>query len=274
MSGFFSFIGGVIEFLLFVGIVLAGIAFWGYNTLRSLSENVHECKSNVGVVAKKQASLINQLQDVVKGYEASEKLVMLKVSEDVSSVGQLAQLHQQSSMLLSTAGGMAQKFPELKANHQFQRLIDSMQTCEAQLETARQKYNVSVKAYNIARSSIPHVFYASTLGFSIATYFEVNDETGTLEVGAIKSFSSDDDGERLNALLGQAGSKILEVGNKAFESSRLIANAAQDKIVQITQTKTVPEELSASDVNDGSCLACAQAVSLGNAFCGGCGKKV
>jgi len=274
MSGFFSFIGGVIEFLLFVGIVLAGIAFWGYNTLRSLSENVHECKSNVGVVAKKQASLINQLQDVVKGYEASEKLVMLKVSKDVSSVGQLAQLHQQSSMLLSTAGGMAQKFPELKANHQFQRLIDSMQTCEAQLETARQKYNVSVKAYNIARSSIPHVFYASTLGFSIATYFEVNDETGTLEVGAIKSFSSDDDGERLNALLGQAGSKILEVGNKAFESSRLIANAAQDKIVQITQTKTVPEELSASDVNDGSCLACAQAVSLGNAFCGGCGKKV
>ena len=274
MGAILSFIGSLFTFLLFVVIVVAVIAFWGYNTLRSLSENIREGWSNIGVVAKKQVSLINQLQDVVKGYQESEKLVMLKVSSDVSSANHLAQLHQQSSMVLSAVGSMAQKFPELKANDQYQRLIDSIQTCEAQLESSRQKYNASVKFYNVARSSIPHIFYASTLGFKNAPYLEFDGETPLLEVGAMKAFVSDDDGERLNILLGQAGNKLLEVGNKAIEGSKQIAEAAHEKIKQIQETKIESDITQVTVASASICSACNASIAIGSTFCNHCGEKL
>jgi hypothetical protein len=259
MDALLSFIGSLIVFCFIVGIIMAGVALWGYNTLRALSENIREGWSNIGVVGKKQVSLMNQLIDVVKGYQESEKLVMLKVSDDVTSANQLAQIHQQSTLVMSAAGGMAQKFPELKSNQQYQRLIDSMQACEAQLESARQRYNASVKNYNVTRSSIPHVFYAGTLGFKNAPYLEFDGETPMLEVGKMKDFMNDDDGERLNKLLGQVGSKVLEAGskagtlaieagskagslaieagNKAIEGGKHVAEVTQEKIKQRQEAK-------------------------------------
>ncbi|MDP1658228.1 MAG: LemA family protein [Methylotenera sp.] len=274
MDTILGFIGSLFTFLVFTAVVIAVIAFWGYNTLRSLSENIREGWSNIGVVAKKQVSLINQLQDVVKGYQESEKLVMLKVSSDVSSANQLAQLHQQSSMVLSAVGSMAQKFPELKANEQYQRIIDSIQTCEAQLESARQKYNAAVKAYNVKRSSIPHVLYASTLGFKNAPYLEFDGETPLLEVGAMKTFVSDDDGERLNILLGQAGNKLLAAGNKAFEGSKQIAEAAHEKIKQIQETKNSTDTTQENVMSASTCSACSATIVIDSAFCNHCGEKL
>ncbi|MDO9011728.1 MAG: LemA family protein [Gallionella sp.] len=271
MSGFFSFIGGLIEFVLFLGVVIAVIAFMGYNGLRTLSESFREAMSNIGVVSNKQASLINQLIEVVKGYQESEKFVMLKVSDDMSQAGKAAQVYQQSNMVLSAASGIAQKFPELKTNEQYKRLIDSMQACEAQLECARQRYNGAVKEYNVKRSSIPTVFYAATLGFKVAPYLEFEGANQVIDMGTIKSFSSDDDGARLNALIGMAGSKVLEAGSKAIEGGRLIAGAAQEKIAQITKTDSA--DGGNVHVDHKSCATCGQAIRLGNVFCGGCGTK-
>lgn len=238
MSEFFGFIMGLIKFAIFVAIVVGIIALLGYNKLRSLSENIREAWSNIGVAGKKQASLVNQLIDVVKGYQESEKLVMLKVSDDLSSATQLAQMHQQASTIVSAASGLAQRFPELKADQQYQRLIDSIQTCESQLEAARQRYNHDVKQYNVRRSSIPHVFYAAPLGFRSAHYLEFVDSEQISEAGGLQEFSSDADGERLNALLGQAGAKVMEAGSKALAGSRLVAEAASEKIRKLTDDDT------------------------------------
>lgn len=276
MSQVMGFIGGLLQFIVFIIVVLAVVAFLGYNKLRGLSEAIREGWSNIGVVAKKQVSLINQLQDVVKGYQESEKFVMLKVSNDVSSANQLAQLHQQSSMVMSALGNMAQKFPELKANTQYQRLIDSMQDCEAQLEAARQHYNGTVKAYNTERSSIPHVFYASTLGFRTAPYLEFDDNTPMLEVGTMKSFDADNDGERLNALLGQAGSTLMAVGSKAIEGGKAIAETAQEKIRKIQDSKTGASLVENVDAKSQelSCGACHASVAKTSMFCPHCGAKM
>jgi LemA protein len=236
MDAIFGFIWGLIQLIIFLVVVVAIIAAWGYNTLRGLSESIRESWSNISIVGKKQISLVNQLIDVVKSYQESENLVMLKVSEDTSSANNIAQMHQQSGMVLSAVNGIAQKFPELKSNQQYQRLIDSIQACEGQLESARQKYNADVKTYNIKRSSMPHVFYASTLGFRIAPYLEFEGNDQTMDMGTLKSFASDD-GERLNQLLGQAGNKLMETGTKALEGGKAIAGAAQDKIKQLQEAQ-------------------------------------
>ena len=90
---------------------------------------------------------------------------------------------------------------------------------------------------------------------------------------SLKSFSSDEDGARLNALLGQAGSKVLEAGNKAIEGGRLIAGAAQEKILQITEAKVESGKVGNFHENEKFCSTCGQIISRGNIFCGGCGTK-
>jgi LemA protein len=294
MSGFFSLIATLFWFVFLAAIVLAVIAFFGYNKLRSLTETVREAMSNIGVTSKKQVSLVNQLIEVVKGYQESEKLVMLKVSEDVSSVAQAAMVYQQSSVVLSAANGLAQKFPELKADQQYTRLIDSIQACESQLEKSRQSYNAAVKAYNVRRTSIPAVFYASALGFKSAPYLEFIDGEQSNQIDAMKAFSSDDDGERLNRLLGQAGSGVVRLSSKALEGGRTLAAIAQEKTRQISHGpatigdnprqhdggsladaeasepfSNVPP--TTSSVTQKFCQKCSKATSSGDVFCPSCG---
>jgi hypothetical protein len=225
MSSVLGFFSVIFQLLFFGLLVLVVVAFMGYNQLRSLAESIKESWSNIGVMGKKQASLVNQLIDVVKGYQESEKLVMLKVSEDMSNAVNVARMHDQSAMVLSAVSGMVQKFPDLKANQQYVHLIQSIQTTESDLEKARQSYNQNVKAYNTRRSALPHVFYAAKVGFLAAPYLEFQGQNVNTELGAMKSFV-DDDGERINALMGVVGSTALKLGTRAVVESKSIANKA------------------------------------------------
>lgn len=274
-------------------IFLAVLAFRGYNKLRMYSESVREMMSNIGVTSKKRVSLINQLIEVVKGYQESEKLVMLKVSEDVTSAAQAAMVYQQSSVALSTANNLAQKFPDLKANQQYNRLIDSIQNCEMELENARQRYNAAVRIYNISRSSIPEVFYSSILGFRPAPYLEFTGGDDASHIEDMASFVSDD-GERLNMLLGQAGSGLVRIGGKVVDNGIALAGAAQNKLRQIArdvrknQEKSGDASLAESkvddSVNDGAnaadsenrvvCNQCGHVTEPGAAFCASCGHSL
>lgn len=236
VNSVFGFIGTILTLLFWAVVVLAVFAFLGYNRLRHLSESIREGWSNIGVVGRKQASLINQLIEVVKGYQESEKLVMLKIAEDVSSSASIQQMYQQSGIVLSAASGIAQRFPELKADTQYSRLVDSIQACEKDLQASRQIYNQQVKSYNVHRSSIPTVFFASVVGFKEAPYLEFAGNEQITDIGKLQTFSSDSDGERLNALLGVAGSKALELGSKAAQIGRDVASKAAEGGRQLADT--------------------------------------
>jgi len=58
--------------VLFIAVLVIIKALLDYNQLRSLAESIREAWSNIGVAAKKQVSLINQLIDVVRSYQESE----------------------------------------------------------------------------------------------------------------------------------------------------------------------------------------------------------
>jgi LemA protein len=286
MDTIVNFFISLFQLAIFVAIVLGIIAFLGYNKLRALSESIKEAWSNIGVVGRKQASLINQLIDVVKGYQESEKLVMLKVSEDMSNTANVAQMYQQSGVVLSSVNGLAEKFPELKANQQYQRLIDSIQSCESQLEEARAAYNRTVRNYNTSRSSIPTIFYAPVLGFTAAPYLEFDGNNQIMDMGTLKSFSADSDGERLNALLGNVGSRLLEVSGKtinvgkavavrAVEEGRILVEKTQGKIEEIRSDSQEKSESSDSlSLAKKPCGTCSADVNESVSFCSNCGTKV
>jgi hypothetical protein len=220
MNSFVDLIVGLVKLVLFLAVVLAVLAFWGYNKIHRLSENVKEAWSNIAVVTRKKVALVNQLIDVVKGYQESEKLVMLKISDDLT-VGTLQQAHQQTGAIMTAINGMAQRFPELKSGQQYSRLVDSIQESEANLEGARTRYNAAAKEYNVVRTTIPHVFYSGLLGFHPAAYLDL-DAVESADAGMQKPMISDD-GERVNELLGMAASKMLGAAKRVAEQGRLLA---------------------------------------------------
>lgn len=236
MSSFFGFIGSLIQLAVFVLIVVGIIAFFGYNSLRALLENVKEAFSNIGVTSRKQVSLTNQLIETVKGYADNEKFVHLQISSDMS-VTNLSQTHQESGMVVSAASGLAQRYPDLKANQQYNMLMQAISGIENDLEAQRERYNYAAKAYNVKRTSIPHIFYSATLGFKAAPYLDLA-SSEPQDMGMLRTINTDD-GERLNQLLGAAGARtasaLRSAGTAALEHGKVAVTAAQARVKQMQQ---------------------------------------
>ena len=236
MQTILSFFSFIFWTLAIAAVVMAFLAFRGYNGLRLLSENVKEAWSNIGVTVGKQASLINQLINAVSSYAEGEKLVMLKVSQD-ASLGAVQQVHQQGGMVLSAVSGMAQRFPDLKADGQYINLMNSISEVENQLERQRQSYNAATKSYNVRRTSIPDVFYSKLLGFGEAPYLDF-DGASEKNATTLQQFVTDD-GERLNHLLSSAGNKVKQVSQQA--TSAAISQGKQMAAVAMTKVDALRE---------------------------------
>jgi hypothetical protein len=233
MSALFDFIGTIIKIAIYAAILLAGIALFGYNQLRALSEAVKAAFSNIGVTARKQVSLTNQLIEAVKGYADTEKLVHLKISDDISAAN-IAQIQQDSHMMVSAISGMAQRYPDLKASQQYNTLMEAIYNVENDLERQRERYNEAARVYNTKRTSIPHVFYAAALGFRNAPYLDLH--SGEPQDMGMLNAMNNDDGERVKQLLGTVGSHtasaLRTVSNKAVEHGKVAMSAAQTRMKQ------------------------------------------
>lgn len=244
MSALFDFIGSLIKVAIYGAIILAAIALFGYNQLRALSEAVKAAFSNIGVTARKQVSLTNQLIEVVKGYADTEKFIHLKISDDISAAN-IAQIQQDSHSMVSAISGMAQRYPDLKASQQYNTLMEAIYHVENDLERQRERYNEAARAYNTKRTSIPHVFYSAALGFRNAPYLDLHNGEPQ-DMGMLNSMNNDD-GERVKQLLGAAGahtaSALRTVGTKAVEQSKAAVTAAQTRLKQqVTEYSYLDQE--------------------------------
>ncbi len=223
-------IAGLFKLLIWIAVILVGVALFSYNKLQRLSQDIQEKSSNVQVAISRKLSLINQLIDVVKNFQESEQFTYLKISQD-SSAASLMGAYQQSGTMLAALQGMASRFPNLKNSEQYHRLIDNIQACEADVQQCRQWYNASVKSYNTVCLSIPTVFVARTLGFGKAPYLEF-DLSGVNDVTSLKDFKTDD-GERLQQMLTSAGGNIAGatrvIASHASQTGKLLAERAKDR---------------------------------------------
>jgi len=216
--------------LYFLLLLLAAIVLFSvraYNGLQKLAQNVRESASNVQVAISKKLSSINQLIEVVKNFQAGEQLVQLQVSQDQSAAA-MSNAYQQSGTVLSTIQGVADRFPNLKASEQYHRLINNIETCEADIGTARTKYNGVVKQYNSYRLGIPTVFIARSMGFGEAPYLQF-DQSGAADPNSLKEFRTDD-GERLHQLLSGAGGSIARTTRSLAKQAGSAGKALAERI--------------------------------------------
>ena len=226
-----EFISDIFSIIFWSAILVLIFCIYTYNKLRKLKEEVREKKSNVGGAIKKMVDIINKAGEVVQGYKGFEQFTQLKVSND-NSANDLISTVQQSSTMMATLQGAAQRFPDLKASSLYQDLMNDIRKSHEDIEKKGQEFNRAVKEYNNVVSGLPAVMFARFIGFRREAY--LNFDTGGMEeqIGIVSSFETEDE-ERINQLLGKAGNKIADTTKglalQAGNMGKLIASKMKEK---------------------------------------------
>ncbi|MBC2742792.1 MAG: LemA family protein [Desulfosarcina sp.] len=152
-----------------------------YNRLVRLRNMVREGWSGIDVQLKRRANLIPNLIETVKGYMGHERDLLEKVTELRSRSMKTDNLSEKQQVESALTGGLirlfavAEGYPELKANQNFQDLQKQLSDIEDQIQLARRYYNGTVRNLNIAIESFPGNLVAGWFAFQPAEFFEIEE---------------------------------------------------------------------------------------------------
>jgi LemA protein len=180
--------GGVVLIVLFI-LIVGTIAIAGsYNRLVGLQQNVDAKWAQVQNVYQRRADLIPNLVNTVAGAANFEKSTLEAVTNARASVGRVqldpnkapadaAQLEQfqaaqgQLSNALSRLLVVSERYPELKANQNFQQLQAQLEGTENRISVERGNFNEAVQTYNTTVRRFPTNLFAGMLGFQPRPFF-------------------------------------------------------------------------------------------------------
>lgn len=179
-------------------VVLAGIvglALWlvpSYNRLQTLDEKVIAQWSEVVNQYQRRADLVPNLVETVKGYASHEEAVFTQVAEARANAGKvqitpemlsdpaaIARFQQAQGALgsaLSRLLVVAEQYPELKANTNFENLMVQLEGTENRIATARRHYIDGIQEFNGAVRTFPGNFVARFAGLAQRAQFSVENE--------------------------------------------------------------------------------------------------
>lgn len=180
-----SLVLGIIVLLVLVAL-LGGCG--SYNRLVGLRQNVDRSWADVQSVYQRRADLIPNLVRTVEGAANFEKTTLTEVvqaRQQVTNVKldpnaapsdpQALQRFQQSQDALSGALSrllvVVERYPDLKANSNFQGLQTQIEGTENRIAVERRKFNETVQGYNTAIQRMPTALFAGMLGFQSRPYF-------------------------------------------------------------------------------------------------------
>ena len=173
--------------------IVAVVVVWGYSVYNGLVEKeeaVHSAWSDVETQYQRRADLIPNLVNTVKGYAAHEKETLDAVVEARSKATSLnvaaadltsermAAFQQAQEGVRSALGrliAIAENYPDLKANSNFQELQAQLEGTENRIAVARTDFNEKTRAYNVAIRRFPTNLIAGIFSFDAKPYFDANE---------------------------------------------------------------------------------------------------
>src|SRR5438046_2606829 len=163
-----------------LGIILAASLLSGcsYNTFVSQDEAIKAQWAQVQNQLQRRNDLIPNLVETVKGYAAHEESVFKDVAESRSrllaakSPEESIQAANQQSSALGRLLAISENYPQLRANEQFNRLMDELSGTENRIAVERMRYNERVQAYETSRRQFPANLTARAFGFKEHPFFE------------------------------------------------------------------------------------------------------
>src|SRR5690625_6740358 len=96
------------------------------------------------------------------------------MTRDPELAGQAAQSQSALSGALGRLFAVAENYPELKADRNFQQLQQQLSAIESDIEKARRYYNARVRDNNIMVESFPSNIVANLGGFQDGVCFEMD----------------------------------------------------------------------------------------------------
>jgi LemA protein len=102
--------------------------------------------------------------------------------------GQQAQAENVLTKALGGLFALAEAYPDLKANTNFQQLQTELSDIENKLAAARRFFNNAVQEYNTAIEQLPAALFAGALGFVRREFFDVGEARPQLETAPSVKF--------------------------------------------------------------------------------------
>ena len=162
-------------------VIVIGIFMWfkgSYNQMVTRSENVSSQWSNVENQYQRRLDLIPNLVETVKGYASHERGTLEEVTQARTAVmnAPTPEGKMQADGILTGAlknlFAVAEAYPDLKANANFQQLQAELSNTEDKISYMRQSYNDTVMKFNTAIQTFPAVLLAGMMGFKQRDSFD------------------------------------------------------------------------------------------------------
>lgn len=159
--------------------MLLTVSGCGYNTMQKNEEAVKAAWGDVEATYQRRNDLIPNLVEVVKTYAKHERETLTAVTEARAKVGtiqmsknilddpktftQFQEAQSAMSSALSRLMVVVERYPDLKANQNFQDLQNQLEGTENRINVARTRYNKAVETFNTSIRVFPNSMTNSLL---------------------------------------------------------------------------------------------------------------
>ena len=159
-------------------VVTLALSGCSYNKFVSQEEAIKAQWAQVQNQLQRRNDLIPNLVETVKGYAQHEESVYKDIADARSQLlnaktpeESIVAANRQTSAL-GRLLAVVENYPQLKANEQFNRLMDELAGTENRLAVERMRYNERVQEYNTSRRQFPANLTAKMFGFKEYPFFE------------------------------------------------------------------------------------------------------
>lgn len=170
--------------IIFFGLIALAV-FWAigaYNRLVNLRNRFKNAFAQIDVQLKRRYDLIPNLVETVKGYASHERETLDAVVRarnaalNAQGTAQVAAAENALSGALRGLFALAEAYPDLKANVNFQQLQTELSDIENKIAAARRFFNNSVQEFNTGIEQFPAALFARSMGFAHREFFDVGEE--------------------------------------------------------------------------------------------------
>ncbi|MCE2797974.1 MAG: LemA family protein [Planctomycetaceae bacterium] len=183
---------GLLITLAVVALLFAFYLIGLYNNLVTLKNRFQNAYSQIDVQLKRRYDLIPNLVETAKGFMKHERETLeavIKARNTAMAAGQKAAanpgdpsaIQNLSTAEVALAGslnrfiGLAEAYPELKANQNMLALQEELTSTENKISFARQGFNDAVTTYNTATETFPGNLVAGFGNFQKASLWELSE---------------------------------------------------------------------------------------------------
>jgi LemA protein len=164
--------------LVAISLLVLPLTGCSYNRFVNQEEAIKAQWAQVENQLQRRNDLIPNLVETVKGYAQHEEGVFKEVADARAQLlsakspeETIAAANRQTSAL-GRLLAIAENYPQLKANEQFNRLMDELSGTENRIAVERMRYNERVQDYNASRRQFPANMTAKVFGFKEYPYFQ------------------------------------------------------------------------------------------------------